>query len=171
MVASVEELSGEVKRTIEDIERNGGAFDVTTRGTIVDIKKGTGLIFRCPECHRVVLKGVCQIHGKVQQVPDLRIRVVVDDGFAAMTAVMKKEVSEELTGITLKEALDEARESMDTEAIAQRFEERLLAKTLVLRGTVMSDDYGLSMTVSEARFATVDVKSEAEALLSKIEVI
>lgn len=168
---SAEQLSGEVVRTIEDIERNGGAFDVTTQGTIVDIKKGTGLIFRCPECHRVVLKGVCQVHGKVQQVPDLRIRVIVDDGFAAMTAVMKKEVSEELTGITLKEALDEARESMDTEAIAQRFEERLLAKPLVLRGTVMSDDYGLSMTVTEARFATVDVKSEAEALLSKIEVI
>jgi replication factor A1 len=168
---SAEELSKEVRRSIESIEQAGGAFDVVTTGTIVDIKKGTGLIFRCPECNRVVLKGVCQIHGKVQQVPDLRIRVIVDDGFAAMTAVMKREVSEALTGVTLKEALDEARETMDTEAISQRFEERLLAKPIELRGTVMSDDYGLSMTVTEAKFATPDVRSEAEALLSKIEVI
>ena len=168
---SADELSGEVLRTIEEIERNGGAFDVTTRGTVVDIKKGTGLIFRCPECRRVVLKGVCQVHGKVQQVPDLRIRAVIDDGFASMTAVMRKEISEALTGITLKEALDEARETMDTETISQRFEEYLLAKPLVVRGTVMSDDYGLSMTVNEARFFKPDVRSEAEALLSKIEVI
>jgi len=144
---------------------------VVVQGTIMDIKKGTGLIFRCPECHRVVLKGVCQIHGKVQSVPDLRIRVIVDDGFSAMTAVMKKEVSEELTGITLKEALDEARETMDTEVIAQRFEERLLAKPVELRGNVMSDEYGLSMNVSEAKFVTLDVRTEAEALLSRTGVI
>jgi len=168
---SVEELSKEVRRTIEDIERAGGASDVVVQGTIVDIKKGTGLIFRCPECHRVVQKGVCQIHGKVQQVPDLRIRVIVDDGTSAMTAVMKKEVSEKLTGITLKEALDEARETMDTEAIAHRFEERLLAKPVELRGSVMSDEYGPSMNVTEAKFAVPDVRSEAEALLAKIEVI
>jgi replication factor A1 len=168
---SAEELSKEAVRTIEDIERTGGAFDVSVHGTIVDIKKGTGLIFRCPECNRVVLKGVCQVHGKVQQIPDLRVRAILDDGFAAMTVVMRKEVSENLTGITLKEALEEARETMDIETISQRFEERLLAKPVMVRGTVMSDDYGLSMTASEARFVTLDVKSEAEALLRKIEVI
>jgi replication factor A1 len=168
---TAEELSKEVRRSIEDIERAGGASDVVVQGTIVDIKKGTGLIFRCPECNRVVLKGVCQVHGKVQQVPDLRIRVIVDDGTSAMTAVMKKEVSEQLTGITLKEALDEARETMDTEAIARRFEERLLAKPVEMRGNVMSDEYGLSMNVSEVKFVIPDVRSEAEALLAKIEVI
>lgn len=168
---SAEELSQAVRRSIEELERAGGASDVVVQGTIVDIKKGTGLIFRCPECHRVVQKGVCQVHGKVQQVPDLRIKVIVDDGTSAMTAVMKKEVSEKLTGITLKEALDEARETMDTEAIAHRFEERLLAKPIELRGNVISDEYGLSMNVSEAKISIPDVKSEAEALLAKIEVI
>ncbi|HPP45584.1 MAG TPA: hypothetical protein PK446_07310, partial [Methanomassiliicoccaceae archaeon] len=129
---SAEELSKEAVRTIEDIERTGGAFDVSVHGTIVDIKKGTGLIFRCPECNRVVLKGVCQVHGKVQQIPDLRVRAILDDGFAAMTVVMRKEVSENLTGITLKEALEEARETMDIETISQRFEERLLAKPVMV---------------------------------------
>ena len=116
-------------------------------------------------------KGVCQIHGKVQQVPDLRIRVILDDGAAAMTAVMRKEVTEELLDITLKEALEEARETMNIEAIAKRFEDQLLAKPMELRGNVMSDEYGLSMNVKEAKFATIDVKSEAEALLARMEVI
>lgn len=168
---TAEELSKEVRRTISDIESTGGAADVVVRGTVVDIKKGTGLIFRCPECRRVVLKGVCQIHGKVQQVPDLRIRVILDDGAAAMTAVMRKEVTEELLDITLKEALEEARETMNIEAIAKRFEDQLLAKPMELRGNVMSDEYGLSMNVKEAKFATIDVKSEAEALLARMEVI
>ena len=95
---------------------------------------------------------------------------MIDDGSAAMTAIMKKEVTERITGITLKEALDEARETMDPEAIGHRFEEKLLAKPMELRGNVISDDYGLSMNVSEARLVVPDIKTDAEALLSKIEV-
>lgn len=164
------ELAQPVRKSVEDLERIGGAADVTVVGTVVDMKKGTGLIFRCPECNRVVQKGVCQVHGKVQAIPDLRLRMVVDDGTAAMTAVVKKEVTEKLTGITLKEALDEARELMDPEGVGHHFEEKLLARPIELRGNVLSDDYGLSMNVSEAKLITPDVKSEAEALLSKIEV-
>lgn len=168
---TVDELSRAVRKGIDELERTGGASDVIVTGTIVDIKKGTGLIFRCPECNRVVQKGVCQVHGKVQQVPDLRIKVVIDDGSAAITAVMKKEVTEQLTGITLKSALDEARETMDPDAVGNRFEEQLLAKPIEVRGNVISDDYGLSMNVTEAKFITLDVRAEAEALLKKIEVI
>lgn len=168
---TVDELSRAVRKSIDELERTGGASDVIVTGTIVDIKKGTGLIFRCPECNRVVQKGVCQVHGKVQQVPDLRIKVVVDDGSAAITAVMKKEVTEQLTGITLKSALDEARETMDPEAVGHRFEEQLLAKPIEVRGNVISDDYGLSMNVTEAKFVEMDVRTEAEALLKKIEVV
>lgn len=165
-----QELSQASKKTIAELERSGGAADVVVHGTVVDIKKGTGLIFRCPECNRVVQKGVCQVHGKVHQVPDLRIKLVVDDGSSAMTAVMKKDVTEGLTGVTLKEALDEARETMDPEFVGRRFEELLLAKPVELRGNVISDDYGLSMNVSEAKIVFQDVKTEAEVLLSKIEV-
>lgn len=167
---SEQELSQAPKKTIAEMERSGGAADVVVHGTVVDIKKGTGLIFRCPECNRVVQKGVCQVHGKVHQVPDLRIKVVVDDGSSAMTAVMKKDVTESLTGVTLKEALDEARETMDPEFVGRRFEEILLAKPVELRGSVISDDYGLSMNVSEAKIVFLDVRTEAEVLLNRIEV-
>jgi replication factor A1 len=167
---TMEELSRATIKSIEDLERTGGAADVVVKGTVVDIKKGTGLIFRCPECNRVVQKGVCQVHGKVHQVPDLRIKMVIDDGSSAMTAVMKREVTEQITGVTLKEALDEARETMDSEFVGHRFEEILLAKPVEVRGNVISDDYGLSMNVSEAKIVSIDVKAEAEALLNKIEV-
>ena len=80
-------------------------------------------------------------------------------------------VTEQLTGITLKSALVEARETMDPDAVGNRFEEQLLAKPIEVRGNVISDDYGLSMNVTEAKFITLDVRAEAEALLKKIEVI
>lgn len=166
---SSSELSRAVKRSIEDIERAGGAADVTVVGTVVDIKKGTGLIFRCPECNRVVQKGVCQIHGKVAQVPDLRIKAVIDDGSAALTAIMKKDVTENLTGVTLKEGMEEAREAMNMDIVGNHIEERLLAKPIEIRGNVTSDEYGLMMIVSEAKLTTPDIKSEAEALLAKVE--
>lgn len=166
---SESELDVATRRTIEEIERVGGAADVTVTGTIVDVKKGSGLIFRCPECHRVVQKGVCQVHGKVQQVPDLRIKAVVDDGSAAMTAIMKKDVTELLTGIALKEALDEARDTMNPDIVGTHVEEKLLAKPIEVRGNVTSDEYGLMMIVTEAKLAALDVKSEAEALLAKAE--
>ncbi len=163
------ELAKANKRAIEDIERAGGAADVTVIGTVVDIKKGSGLIFRCPECNRVVQKGICQVHGKVAQVPDLRIKAVVDDGTAALTAVMRKDVTELLTGMTLKSGMEEVRETMNPDIVGQRIEEKLLAKPIEVRGNVTSDDYGLMMIVTEARLTIPDVKSEAEALLAKVE--
>jgi replication factor A1 len=163
------ELSQASRRTIEEIERAGGAADVTVIGTVVDVKKGTGLIFRCPECNRVVQKGMCQVHGKVAQVPDLRIKAIIDDGSAALTAIMKKDVTELLTGVTLKAGMEEAREAMNVEIVGQHIEERLLAKPIEVRGNVTSDEYGLMMIVVEAKLIVPDVKSEAEALLTKVE--
>jgi replication factor A1 len=77
-------------RSIEDIERVGGATDVMVTGTIVDVKEGSGLIRRCPQCKRVVQKGACRLHGKVDGIPDLRVKAVLDDGNSTLTVVMNR---------------------------------------------------------------------------------
>jgi len=166
---STEELSGTFRRTIEDLERAGGAADVTVSGTIVEVKKGSGLIMRCSECSRVMQKGVCSVHGKVKQNADLRVKAVLDDGSAAMTVVMKKDVTEQLIGVSLDEALEEARNSMDTDILMPRIEEKLLVRSMDVTGNVTSDEYGLMMIVSAAAPASVDVKAEAEKLMSRAE--
>jgi replication factor A1 len=159
------EASRPKKRSLEDIERVGGATDVLVEGTIVDIKEGSGLIFRCPQCKRVVQKGACRIHGKVEGIPDLRIKAVIDDGTAAITAVIGRGITEALMATTLEACMREAREAMNMDVIKEHMDEKLFAKPVLVRGNVMSDEFGLMMIVNDAKVAPIDVKEEATHLL------
>ncbi len=166
---SDQELSKPKPRSIGELESVGGAVDVLVRGAVVDIKKGSGLIFRCPQCNRLVQKGLCRIHGKVEGQPDLRIKAVVDDGVAALTAVLNKDITEMLVGITLAESLREAKEAMNPEIVEEKIKDRMLGKPIEVRGNVTSDEYGLMMIVSEAHLTIPEVRGEAAALLSELE--
>ena len=53
------------ERTIGDIVKNGGGLDVIVRGVIVDIRPGSGIIKRCPECNRTIINNDCKTHGTV----------------------------------------------------------------------------------------------------------
>jgi replication factor A1 len=166
---SDQELSRPRPRSIGELESIGGAVDVLVRGVVVDIKKGSGLIFRCPQCKRLVQKGLCRIHGKVDGQPDLRIKAVVDDGMAALTAVLNKDITEMLVGITLAESLREAKEAMNPEVVEEKIKDRMLGKPIEVRGNVTSDEYGLMMIVTEAELKVPEVRSEAASLLSELE--
>jgi replication factor A1 len=163
------DLSQPNPRNIGDLEKVGGAFDAMVQGVLVDIKKGSGLIQRCPQCNRLVQNKLCRLHGKVDGQYDLRIKAVIDDGAGAITAVLNKDITEALVGITLEQAIKEARDSMDPEVVKEKIEERLLAKSLEVRGNVISDDYGLMMIVSEAKVLVPEIRGEAANLLSKLE--
>jgi replication factor A1 len=167
--ASDQELSKPRLRSIGELESMGGAVDVLVRGVVVDIKKGSGLIFRCPQCNRLVQKGLCRIHGKVDGQPDLRIKAVVDDGMAALTAVLNKDITEMLVGITLAESLREAKEAMNPEIVEEKIKDRMLGKPIEVRGNVTSDEYGLMMIVTEAELKVPEVRGEAAALLAELE--
>jgi len=163
------DLSKPRPRSIGELEMVGGAYDVVVAGVVVDVKKGSGLIQRCPQCNRLVQNKLCRLHGKVEGQYDLRIKAVVDDGAGAITAVLNKEITEALVGITLEQAIKDAREAMDPEVVKEKVEERLLAKPIEVRGNVISDDYGLMMIVSEARMFVPEVRGEAANLLSELE--
>ncbi len=163
------ELSRPTARSIGDLERAGGGIEILVTGTIVDIRKGTGLIFRCPECNRVVQKGSCRIHGTVSASPDLRIKAVVDDGSSAMTAIMGRKITESLTGIGLEDALRKAREAMNPDVIGEKIEGKLFAQPVELVGNVTSDEYGLMMIVSAAKIVVPEVREQAAALLATME--
>jgi replication factor A1 len=163
------ELSKPSKRTVDELEHIGGAVDVLVSGIVVDVKKGSGLIFRCPQCNRLVQKGVCRLHGKVEGHADLRIKAVVDDGSGAITTVMNRDLTETLVGITLDDALKQAKDAMNPEVVQEKVDERLFAKPVEVRGNVTSDEYGLMMIVTEARIVVPEVRGEASSLLSELE--
>ena len=163
-------LSSKAKaRSIEDIEKVGGATDALVIGTIVDVKEGSGLIKRCSQCKRVVQKGACRIHGKVDGIPDLRVKAVLDDGNSTLTVVMNRQVTESVLGRDLDDCVREAKEAMNADVIKEMVEDKILAKPIEVRGNVLSDEYGLMMIVTETHPIQVNIKEEATAMLADLE--
>ncbi|MFD1598053.1 replication factor A [Halobellus rarus] len=135
---SIEELD-------EDIEV--GDDSVTVEGALVDIQSGSGLIKRCPEegCTRVLQNGRCSEHGDVEGEFDLRIKGVLDDGEEVYEVIFGRDVTEELTGVTLEEAQQMAKDALDTTVVVEEMREDLLGTYYRVSGPelgryVLADD-------------------------------
>ncbi|WP_092891016.1 replication factor A [Halopelagius inordinatus] len=116
--------------TIEELDEDieVGDDDVTIEGALVDIQSGSGLIKRCPEegCTRVLQNGRCNEHGNVEGEFDLRIKGVVDDGNEVHDVIFNKEMTEELTGISLEEAKQMAMDALDTTIVVDEMRDDLV---------------------------------------------
>ncbi|MFQ5837299.1 MAG: DNA-binding protein [Thermoplasmata archaeon] len=164
----LDELGRSRRLWIEELIQRGGGIDVLVRGIVVEIKEGSGLIHRCPQCRRVVRKGTCRVHGDVQGEPDLRTKAVIDDGSGALTAILNRELTEALLKKDLEASISEAKEAMDQEVIRDHLADLLIAQPVEVRGNVTSDDYGLMMIARSTRVLQVDIQQEASALLEQL---
>jgi replication factor A1 len=166
---SVEELRTVGRRTIAEVAAKGGAADVGVRAVIIEVRDGSGLITRCPECRRALQKGMCKIHGRVEGFPDLRIKAVLDDGTGAVSAVFGRELTEELIGMTLDDCVERAKKSMNFDTIKDMMDDQLMFKVVDATGNFSSDSYGLSMIVRDAGPSALKVREEAEKVLLELE--
>lgn len=166
---SVEELQRSGRSMISELASRGGAADVLVEGVVVEVRDGSGLVMRCPECKRALQKGTCKVHGRVEGYPDLRIKATLDDGSGAVSLVIGRELTEKLLDTTLDESMSKAKEAMNFDIVKDTIEERLTLKVLSATGNVTSDTYGLSMIVRGAELAKREVKQEAEKLLVELE--
>ena len=166
---SVEELQKTGVQMIAEVAARGGAVDATVRGVLIEIREGSGLIMRCPECKRALQKGICKLHGRVEGYPDLRVKAILDDGSGAVGVVMSRELTEKLLDITLDESMQKAQEKMNFDIVKDEMDEVLTLKVVTVSGPITADQYGLSMIAKEAQLSTQDVKQEAEKLLVELE--
>ncbi|HYY47348.1 MAG TPA: hypothetical protein VFA17_01530 [Thermoplasmata archaeon] len=169
LLPSAERLNVSPRVWIEDLAERGGGADVTVRGILIDLREGSGLVYRCPECHRVLRKGACRLHGEVKGEPDLRIKAVVDDGSGALTAVFDRALTEALLGKSLEACIAAAKEAMSVDVVRDDLADLLVAQPIEARGNVTSDDYGLMMIVDSAKVLKVDVQAEAREMLEGLE--
>ncbi len=156
--------------TISELAKRGGAVDAVIDAVMIDIKSGSGLIFRCPECSRVIQKGACRVHGKVDGEADLRIKGILDDGTGALTVIANRELTEDVLGYGMDEAMNIARDNMNQDVIKDEIEEKLIAQPVKTKGNVTSDDYGLMLIANDLTTKTVDVEEEARKLLDEVRV-
>ena len=156
--------SSQIEEIEEDIEI--GTEEIEFIGAMVDIQAGSGLIKRCPQCNRALMKGVCGEHGKVEGTYDLRIKAVLDNGHNVQDTLLNREVSERLTNITLEEAVHMATEALEQSVVVDKMKEQLVGKYYTVTGPRL-DRYILIETISFMPFLE---RSQIEALLSSMEV-
>jgi replication factor A1 len=121
----------------EQVEVGDDSTEV--EGALVDIQDGSGLIKRCPEegCTRVLQNGRCNEHGEGDGEYDLRIKGVLDDGDEVHELIFNKEATEDLTGIELEEAIEMAKDALDTEVVVEDMRGSILGQYYRVRGPTL----------------------------------
>jgi replication factor A1 len=145
----------------ELVDRNG-ALDVEVEGTVIEIRKGSGLVQRCPECNRVLQDGACAVHGAVEGKADMRMKLVIDDGTGSVSAILGKELTEKLLGKTMQNFAND-------EGLVEEMNTLLFGHRISLQGNALGDQFGVTMIARDANLADFNVAAEAERLSSELE--
>lgn len=153
---------------IGDIIVKEGAYDVVIEGNILSIRPGSGLIARCPDCSRVIQKGMCRVHGKVDEKMDMRIKAIIDDGTGALTLVLDTELTQKICGYTLEEAQQIARTAMSQNAVEEEIKRKLLGKMLAARGNMSKGEFGITLVAGKVWEPQEMTKDKASELLARI---
>ena len=160
---------GEPQRmAIREAVAQGGAYDVELVGNIIEIREGSGLIKRCPECSRVTQKGQCRTHGDVEGEDDLRVKAVLDDGTETVTVVLDRDQTETIYGGTIEDAKAQARDAMDQSVVAKSIAETLVGPEYRVRGHLSVDDFGANLETTEFDEMERDPSETATALLEGV---
>jgi replication factor A1 len=144
----------------------GGLFDVEVTGSLLAVRDGSGLIQRCPECGRVIQKGQCRAHGEVDGEDDLRVKAIIDDGTASLTAVLDADLTGEIYGGDVGDAREAARDAMDQAVVAESIREDIVGREFRVRGTLSVDEYGANLEATEFEGCDDGPAERARALLA-----
>jgi len=149
---------------IHELIEKKGAIDIQIEGTIIEIKKGSGIITRCPKCNRALKDNECTIHGKIEGKTDLRIKSIVDDETGAINIILNRDISEKLLDETLQDY-----EKMDQDNIINDITKKLFAQRILVNGNALSDDYGTTLIAKDAEIINIDIKQKSEKILQDLE--
>ncbi|MFB6132336.1 MAG: Single-stranded DNA binding protein [Halanaeroarchaeum sp.] len=165
---SAVEPGGPAELSIGRAVEEGGRYDVALTGNIIDVRDGSGLIQRCPECGRVVQKGQCRQHGTVDGEDDLRVKAILDDGTGTVTVVLDAELTEEIYGGDVDDAREQARDAMDQSVIADDIADVLVGHEYRVRGHLSVDDFGANLEATSFTRSADDPAERAKTLLSEV---
>jgi replication factor A1 len=163
------EVGGPTRMAVREAVDRGGAYDVELVGNVIEVRDGSGLIQRCPDCGRVVQKGQCRQHGEVEAEDDLRVKAILDDGTDTVTAILDRELTEDVYGGTLEDAREQAREAMDQSVVAETIAEGVVGREFRVRGHLSVDEYGANLETIEFAESDDDPAARAEAFLEEVD--
>lgn len=137
-----------IEADLTTVVTSGSRRGIRTNGTIVAVRRDSGIIERCPECRRVLRDDACIDHGPQRGVEDLRLRFVIDDGVSNASLLLAKDPSEAFLGMD-QEAVKEQVDKDGQDGFAAFLRERVLARRLSVRGRSIIDDQGAMLLADE----------------------
>lgn len=151
--------------TVKQLTDKGDVGDAILRATLLEVRPGSGLVFRDPETKRVVPGGA---DGSE---PDLRIKFILDDGTDSVQCVVGRSETERLLGKDLDQCLEEAKAAFPNgdELIVRQLEDKLTGRVFLAEGFARKDEYGVMFIARSLEESTEDTAKEAEALLAEME--
>ncbi|HTW76430.1 MAG TPA: hypothetical protein VMG14_01520 [Thermoplasmata archaeon] len=155
-------------RPIAKVEDEGGGAAISVEGIVVGLMPPSGLVYRCPTCHRTVTAGICKLHGSVEGQPDLRARIVLDDGTGAVTVNAGRGDTERLWGLTLADVRARLREQPDPSVLEEALAEALLGRRLRVRGAGTKDEFGVTIQPDEIETVEIDLDALAAELGARL---
>lgn len=162
------EYRGSGKAKIGDVAGKDGAYDIVIEGNVLSIRPGSGLIARCPECSRVIQRGICRVHGKVDETTDMRIKAILDDGTGALTVVLDAKLTQKVCGYTIEEAKQIAKAAMSQKAVEEEIKKKLVGKMLAARGNVSKGEFGATLVAGDVWEPEDTIKEKALAMLGGV---
>ncbi len=167
----LEELGADNILRIDRLVEMGGGMDVTVEGTVLEVKDGSGLIMRCPECKRVLRGSECMVHGVQQGTADLRVKAVLDDGTDALLIVLNADNTIKLLDITLEECTTELTNKGPDylNTLRDELNDKLLLQPIRVKGTVTTDEFGAMMicTNFENLLLSEEISEKIDNLIKK----
>lgn len=137
--------SSYIEELDEDIKVGTSTF--TYFGAMVDIQTGSGLIKRCPQCKRALIKGLCVEHGKVKGEYDLRIKAVLDSGTSTQDVLINRELTEKLVGLSFDNAIAMAADALDPGVVLDKLKHELIGRYYTVSGHKL-DRYVLADSIT-----------------------
>lgn len=154
---------------IREVLQNEGMFDVSVKGNIVSVRPGSGLISRCPECNRVIMKNACRSHGEVDGIADMRIKLILDDGTGSLLVMLNRELSEIVYGKTLQECELLMGKSMSANVVYDDMKNILTGHYLGVRGNTSRVEYGVTFVAKSVWIPSIDPHNRVSVLLNRLE--
>ena len=166
--APIEATDSAPQLSLDEAVDSGGLFDVEVVANVLEVRDGSGLIERCPECGRVIQNDQCRAHGAVDGEDDLRIKAILDDGTDTVTAIIGRDQTETIYGGGIETAKQAARDAMDKEVVAESIRDALVGNSYRVRGSLSIDEYGANLTVEAFDADDTDPAEQAITVLTEV---
>ncbi|MCD1295610.1 single-stranded DNA-binding protein [Methanocella sp. CWC-04] len=166
----LEEYQGDIpgyvtrKCDLSELVDSDGAYNIEVEGDMISIRPGSGIIERCPVCSRVMQKGQCRAHGKLNGVRDLRIKAVIDDGTGSMICVLDRDLTQKLIG----KGIDEF-SADDPDTLNELIRSKLIGYPFVVKGNVTSGDFGKILVAASISMPAEETGKLARALMGELQ--